>query len=146
MDWRIRGIRAIRRMITNRFLGKGELRAQWVARFGSPHTIKIDWGTQFTSSTWNCVCRTIGADHILATAYQPQSNVMVERYHRQLKEALRAHGCGSAGLAAPQEDSGFSAAETLYEVRLLSPGQPQKKPESFAPGAPPPDTSPELYR
>ena len=94
-----------------------------------------------------CVyCRTIGADHILATAYQPQSNVMVERYHRQLKEALRAHGSGSAGLAAPQEDSGFSAAETLYEVRLLSPGQPQKKPESFAPGAPPPDTSPELYR
>ena len=91
--------------------------ANWVARFGSPHTITTDRGTQFTSATWQCLCKTIGSQHILTTSYHPQSNGMVERYHRQLKEALRSRSSGSAWLehlpwvlvglrAAPKEDSG----------------------------------------
>ena len=70
----------------------------WVARFGVPHTITTDRGPQFTSAVWKCLCKTIGTRHILTTAYHPQSNGMVERFHRQLKDALRARGSKTAWL------------------------------------------------
>jgi hypothetical protein len=56
---------------------------------------------------------------VLTTAYRPQSNGMVERVHRQIKDALRARGAGPGwhshlpwvlmGLrAAPKENSAVS--------------------------------------
>jgi hypothetical protein len=59
---------------------------------------------------------------------------MVERTHRQLKDALRARLAGSdwplhlpwvlLGLrAAPKEDSGISSAELLFGTTLALPGQ-----------------------
>jgi len=106
--------------------------AGWIARFGVPHTITSDRGPQFTSSVWACLCKTLGIHHILTTAYHPQSNGMVERYHRQLKNALRARNCGAAwaehlpwvllGLrAAPKEDSNVSSAEAVYGAPLVLP-------------------------
>ena len=120
---------------------------EWVARFGTPHTITTDRGTQFTSSTWACMCKTIGAQHILTTAYHPQSNGMVERFHRQLKESLRSRGSGQGWLehlpwvlvglrAAPKEDSGQSSAEAVFGTALVLQGQPQQKPEKVSSGAP----------
>ena len=108
----------------------------WVARFGVPKEITTDRGTQFTSAVWKSVCKQLGAEHILTTAYHPQSNGMVERFHRQLKEALRARGCGAAWMnhlpwvllglrAAPKEDSAISAAEAVYGEQLNLPGQVQ---------------------
>jgi len=109
--------------------------ATWVARFGVPRVITTDRGTQFCSSTWKCLCRTLGAQHITTTAYHPQSNGLVERFHRQLKEALRARGGGAQWLehlpwvllgirAAPKEESAVSAAEAVLGVPLQLPGQP----------------------
>jgi len=60
---------------------------------------------------------------------------MVERFHRQLKDALRSRNCGVAwaahlpwvlmGLcAAPKEDSGISSAELVYGEPMRLPGQP----------------------
>jgi len=39
----------------------------WVARFGVPRVITTDRGTQFCSSTWKCLCHTLGAQHITTT-------------------------------------------------------------------------------
>jgi hypothetical protein len=71
---------------------------------------------------------------LFTTAYHPQSNGLVERYYRRLKEALRARLAGAAwpqhlpwvllGLrAAPREDSGILAAELVYGCPLSLPGQ-----------------------
>jgi hypothetical protein len=108
---------------------------QWVARYGVPRVVTTDRGTQFTSATWASLARTLGFQHITTSAYHPQANGMVERFHRQLKAALRARNCGTAwaehlawallGLrAAPKEDSGVSAAEAVFGRPLLLPGQP----------------------
>jgi hypothetical protein len=88
----------------------------------------------------------LGIQHILTTAYHPQANGMVERFHRQLKEVLRSHNCGAdwaahllwvlMGLrAAPKEDSGLSSAELLYGQTLRLPGQPMLSTSPVAEGA-----------
>ena len=100
----------------------------WVARFGVPAVVTTDRGPQFSSAVWSCLCRTLGMQHIQTTAYHPQSNGLVERFHRQLKEALKARNCGAAweehlpwvllGIrAAPKDEAGisaFSAAAALW--------------------------------
>jgi len=68
--------------------------ANWVARFGVPGTVTTDRGTQFTSALWSSTCTSLGIKHVLTTAYHPQSNGMVERVHRQIKDSLRARGAG----------------------------------------------------
>jgi hypothetical protein len=93
--------------------------ANWVARFGMPTTVTTDRGAQLTSTLWTATCTSLGIKHILTTSYYPQSNGMVERMHRQLKDALCARGAGPAwhshlawvlmGLhAAPKKDSAVS--------------------------------------
>ena len=44
----------------------------------------------FISSLWVCTCNVIGTHHNTTTAYHPQSNGMVERAHRWLKDALKS--------------------------------------------------------
>jgi len=61
----------------------------WVARFGVPETIATDRGTQFSGSVWQCMCMKLGARHIMTTAYHPQSNGIIKRFHRQMKEGIR---------------------------------------------------------
>jgi len=108
--------------------------ATWVARFGVPGQLTSDRGRQFTSSLWAHVCQQLGIQHSLTTAYHPQSNGMVERCHRQIKDSLRARLAGARwpehlpwvllGLrAAPKEESGISSAEVLFGVPLTLPGQ-----------------------
>jgi transposase InsO family protein len=106
----------------------------WVARFGVPELLTSDRGVQFTSAVWSSLCSLLGIQHIATTAYHPQANRMVERFHRQLKNSLRARLCGPSwtahlpwvmlGLrAAPKEDSGLSFAEMVYGAALTLPGQ-----------------------
>ena len=124
----------------------------WIARFGLPDQIVSDRGPQFTGAVWAALCNKLGIAHRLTTAYHPQANGMVERFHRQLKEALCSRECGPAWVAhlpwvllglraAPKEDSGVSAAELVYGDQLKLPGQPRVA------GQPPPfggATSPEV--
>jgi hypothetical protein len=108
--------------------------ASWVARFGVPGRLTSDRGTQFTSTLWGNICRQLGIAHSTTTAYHPQANGMVERSHRQLKDALKSRLAGPAwpqhlpwvllGLrSAPKEDSAVSSAELVYGAPLVLPAQ-----------------------
>jgi hypothetical protein len=68
------------------------------------------------------------------TAYHPQSNGLVERFHRQLKDALRSRFAAAdwhdhlpwvmLGFRASfRKDSEFSLAETVFGSQLILPGQ-----------------------
>jgi hypothetical protein len=63
--------------------------------------------------------------HAMTSAYHPQSNGVLERFHCRMKEALKARAAAAdwpdhlpavmLGLrAAPREDSGISAAELVF--------------------------------
>ena len=60
----------------------------WVSRFGAPQDITTDQGPQFTSTLWRELMSMLGVKALRTTAYHPQTNGMVERVHRVLKERL----------------------------------------------------------
>lgn len=62
---------------------------EWIALFGMPETIVSDRGGQFESELWNAVIEILGIKHNRTTSYHPQSNGMIERVHRSLKDSLR---------------------------------------------------------
>jgi len=101
----------------------------------SPTIITSDRGSQFTSSIWASTCQQLGVKHITTTAYHPQSNGMVERVHRHLKEGLKARGAHADWpqhlpwvlliiRTASKTDSNTSAAEMVYRAALTLPAQP----------------------
>ena len=63
----------------------------WIARYGTPATITTDRGAQFGSKLWDNLCNQFGIIRNRTTSYHPQSNGMVERFHRQWKAAIMAH-------------------------------------------------------
>ncbi|GFO09449.1 Pol polyprotein [Plakobranchus ocellatus] len=106
----------------------------WISRFGVPLDITSDRGSQFTSTLWNEIAHQLGVQLHRTTAYHPQSNGLVERFHRTLKAALKARLQGPnwadelpwvlLGLrTAPKEDFGLSAAELVYGIPLSVPGE-----------------------
>jgi transposase InsO family protein len=115
--------------------------AGWIARFGVPADLTSDRGVQFSSDVWAVLMSRLGIRHHLTTAYHPQANGMIERAHRQLKDALRARLAGSDWLshlpyvllslrATPKEDANISSAELVYGAPILLPGQLQHGPDS----------------
>ena len=72
----------------------------WICRFGVPSVITTDRVRQFESRLWTELCQLLGVKRHRTTAYHAQSNGMVERFHRQLKEALRMHNAYPDWMAA----------------------------------------------
>lgn len=107
----------------------------WVARYGVPTTLTSDRGSQFESTLWNKIMSLLGIKRIRTTAYHPQSNGMVERFHRQLKSSIMSNitntseWCSSLPLVllgirtALKADLGCSSAELLYGTALRLPGE-----------------------
>ncbi len=55
----------------------------WIQRFGVPSIITSDRGPQFTSAVWAALCSLLSISRATTTAYHPQSNGIVERFHRR---------------------------------------------------------------
>ena len=106
----------------------------WISKFGVPDDITSDRGPQFTSRLWNEFNKLLGVQTHNTTAYHPQANGLVERFHRQLKAALKARTSGPnwfdelplvlLGIrSAWRVNPGCSPAELLYGTTLRLPGE-----------------------
>ncbi len=106
----------------------------WISRFGVPSTIITDQGRQFESRLWTNLMSLLGIKRSRTTAYHPQSNGMVERFHRQLKATLKAQPNPDAWMdslplillgirTAIKEDISSTAAEMVYRFKLRLPGE-----------------------
>lgn len=60
-----------------------------ILKYGSCKEILSDRGANFCSSLMKRVCKLLGIKDTHTTAYRPQSNGSLERFHRELKENLR---------------------------------------------------------
>nr|VZI51325.1 unnamed protein product [Spirometra erinaceieuropaei] len=63
--------------------------SRWVAVFGAPSMITTDRGAQSESTLFQTLLNFLGCTLIRTTAYHPAAHGLVERFHRQLKTALR---------------------------------------------------------
>ena len=100
--------------------------AGWVSQLGVPATITSDRGAQFTSALWAGLRSLLNIQHSLTTAaYHPQSNGLLERFHRRLKDALQSRAAAAdwhdhlpwvmLGIRASfREDNEFSPAEAIF--------------------------------
>lgn len=105
----------------------------WVARFGCPTNVVTDRGRQFESALFAQLSKTLGFRHRKTTAYHPQCNGLIERFHRQLKAAIMCHPDCSWSEALPfvllgirssfKDDLQSSPAELVYGEPLRLPGQ-----------------------
>ena len=106
----------------------------WVSRFGIPLTVTSDRGAQFTSQLWNTTLGRLGVNISATTAYHPQANGVVERFHRTLKNALRCAVRSSQSWtrslpwvllrqrSALKIDTATFTAEVVYRAPLRIPG------------------------
>ena len=105
----------------------------WISRFGVPSTVTTDRGRQFESDLFKQLLQTLGSTRIRTTSYHPMANGMVERFHRQLKAALKSHPNPTRwtdslplvllGIRSSlKADIGCTAAELVYGTTLRLPG------------------------
>ena len=63
----------------------------WVSRWGVPLELITDRGKQFESQLFTELSKLLGFTRIRTTSYHPQSNGLIERQHKTLKNILRCH-------------------------------------------------------
>lgn len=106
----------------------------WITRYGLPSDVSSDRGPQFTSQLWEDLSNLLGTKLHRTTAYHPQANGLVERFHRSMKASLKAR-CQSPSWTSdlhwvmlglrtmPKEDLGTSPAELVFGAPLTVPGE-----------------------
>ena len=107
----------------------------WISRFGVPSRLTTDRGSQLARSTvFKKAMKSLGIMHHTTSSYHQSANGMVERPHRQLKEALKSTDVPGDWVdnlpvvllgirSAVKEDLGCSAAELCYGTVLRIPGE-----------------------
>lgn len=117
----------------------------WIARYGCPTTLTTDQGRQFESHLFADLMKYLGVRKVRTTSYHPQSNGLIERWHRGMKAALMARlDTGSwvdelptvlFGLrAAGRSENGISPAEYTFGKSLRLPGEFFESNKQFIPG------------
>ena len=107
-----------------------------VAAFGVPESITTDNGGQFTSAMWKQLMQVWGIRNHFTTPYHPEANGLVERFHRRLKESLKALATEEPGLwywrlpcsllairTTLKPDIGASPSDLVYGEGLAVPGE-----------------------
>ncbi|MBW0522831.1 hypothetical protein O181_062546 [Austropuccinia psidii MF-1] len=69
--------------------------SEWICRYGSPKEVTVDGGPEFGKELQDAV-KKAGSRIRVTTPYYPESQGMVERGHKQLKDAL-VKMCGQNG-------------------------------------------------
>ncbi|GFU72007.1 hypothetical protein TNCV_2999901 [Trichonephila clavipes] len=105
----------------------------WVCRFGVPGKIVTDQGRQFESQLFRSLAAICGAKVAHATSYHPQCNGKVERLHRTVKGAIKAHNNIKwtetlptilLGLrTALRPDTNHTIAQMVYGSNIRLPGE-----------------------
>lgn len=107
--------------------------AHWVSRHGIPRDITSDRGRQFVSQLWQELGKSLGSRLHFTTAYHPQANGMVERFHRSMKASLRSTLSDGDWLkklpwvllglrTTVKEDLDRSPADIVYRQQINLPG------------------------
>ena len=106
----------------------------WISRYGVPGTLTSDRGAQFTSEVWRKSLARLGICVSATTAYHPQANGVIERFHRTLKNALRCAVRASKSWSrslpwvllglrnSPKMETSTSVAEVVFGTPLRVPG------------------------
>lgn len=102
--------------------------------FGLPKIVQTDQGSNFLSKVFRNALKALGVSHIVSSAYHPESQGALERWHQTLKSALRKY-CLETGnewddgvplvlfalREARQESLGFSPSELVFGHNVRGP-------------------------
>lgn len=107
---------------------------QFISIFGIPKILQSDQGSNFTSHLFSQVLKLLHIRHNKASAYHPQSQGVLERFHQSLKSLLRAYctemkGDWEEGLPwlllsareVCQESTGFSPNDLVFGHTVRGP-------------------------
>lgn len=72
---------------------------QAIERTGARPQLVTDNGSQFTAAEFKDLVRRFALDHIRIRTYHPESNGLVERFHRSTRDAVEAHDLANLGQA-----------------------------------------------
>ena len=113
------------RRITTKNVVKALIR--FFTQFGLPIIVQSDQGSNFTSGLFEKVMKSLGIQQFRSTAYHPQSQGVVERFHFTLKTMIKAY-CTETGSEwddcidlllfsvrdSVQESLGYSPFQLIY--------------------------------
>jgi len=103
------------------------------SQFGIPEEILTDNGSNFVSKLTETLLQALGIRHLKTSPYHPQTNGMIERWHRVLKTTLKKAGDAEktwdlllpmvlfACRDAPHSATGFSPHELLFGRPMRGP-------------------------
>lgn len=120
------------RNITARSVTKALIK--FFTTFGLPRIVQTDQGSNFLSKVFKNVLKALGVTHVVSSAYHPESQGALERWHQTLKCALRKYCLETenewddgvplvlfALHEARQESLGFSPSQLIFGYNIRGP-------------------------